>query len=390
MTDHLSVAGTGPAGSGGPGATAADRLSYVDLGATVHRDGNLADVPADVLAELPSLYGSPFSTAEYFAIYDRPRRVSVCELREPRHVVVFAPHGATADVLNKVAAIEPAAFERVVAAIFRAHPELRRIRAEIKFPPHELTRPLRQTYRSDDQVIELPADPSAWESRLGASTRKHLHRYRNGLRRKYPAFRLDTLEGGAITLPLVEQTLEWNRQRISAKGDSWMFADDQEATADRLWRLLQGHGVALCGHVGDERVATHLRLFVGDDCWAHTGGFDPAYADVHLGMLMTSFSICDAITRGSARFHLTWGTVEYKQHLGAAPVTAYRVSVYRSRLDRALYARERWALLVRDRRDLYWRARGALKRRLKAMGGSKLALRQAARPTTGGMDRAGD
>jgi hypothetical protein len=334
----------------------------------VHRDGRLADVAADLLAELPGLYGSPFSTAEYFAIYDRPRLVGVCELLEPRHIVVFAPHGATADVLNKVADIEPAAFERVVAAIFRSHPELRRIKAEIKFAPRELHRPLRQTYRSDDQVVELQTgSPWDWESGLGASTRKHLHRYRNGLRRKYPDFRLETLEGDAITLPLVEQVLEWNRQRISGKGDSWMFADDQAATAHKLWRLLQSNGAALCGYDGDRCVAAILRLFEGDDCWAHTGGFDPVYEDVHLGALMASFTICDAVARGYARVHLTWGTIGYKQHLGAAPVTAYRVSVYRSRFDRALYARELWALLVRDRRDIYWRTRGALKQRVTAV-----------------------
>ena len=367
-TDHLSIAEMSPARRAArPAGGVRGPLWYADLGAVVHPDGRLADAPAELLAELPALYGSPFSTAEYFATYDRPQRVGVCELREPRHVVVFAPHGATADVLNKVAAIEPAAFERVTAAIFRAHPELRRIRAEIKFPPRELHRPLRQTFRSDDQVVELPKGSSwAWESRLGTSTRRHLHRYRNGLRRKHPDFRLETLEGDAITLPLVEQILEWNRQRICGKGESWMFAD-QAATAHKLWRLVQRHGSALCGYDGDRCVAAILRLFVGDDCWAHTGGFDPFYEDVHLGALMASFAICDAIALGYARMHLTWGTIDYKQHLGAAPETAYRVSVYRSRFDRALYARERWALLVRDRNDIYWQARRALKRRLVAV-----------------------
>ena len=40
------------------------------------------------------------------------------------------------------------------------------------------------------------------------------------------------------------------------------------------------------------------------------------------------------------------------------------LAVYRSRFDRALYARERWAVLMRDRRDIYWRARRLLKQRV--------------------------
>jgi hypothetical protein len=333
--------------------------TFPDLGAVVYLD----EVPTELLGELPGLYSSAYSVAEYFIIYDRPRRMYACELDEPRHIIVFTSHGATADVLNKVIDIEPEAVERVAAAIFRARPEIRRIRAEVKFPPRELGLPLRQLYHADDQVVELPETPWAWESSLGTSTRKHLHRYRNQLRRKYPDFNLCTMEGAEITLPLVEQVFDWNQQRVHAKGEKWIY-ESQFGVSYKAWRLMQSHGVALCGHVGDECVAAHLRLFVGDQCWAHTGGFDPVYTDVHLGTLMTSFSICDSITRGCARFHLGWGTIAYKLHLGAAPVTAYRISIYRSRLNRALYARERWSLIVRDRNDIYWRTRGAIKRRL--------------------------
>jgi hypothetical protein len=46
------------------------RVSFADLGAVVHLD----EVPPELLAELPVLYGTPFSIAEFFAIYDRPGR----------------------------------------------------------------------------------------------------------------------------------------------------------------------------------------------------------------------------------------------------------------------------------------------------------------------------
>ena len=52
-----------------------------------------------------------------------------------------------------------------------------------------------------------------------------------------------------------------------------------------------------------------------------------------------------AASRGGARHHLSR-------------------SIYRSRLERALYARERWSPLVND---LYWTGHGALKRRVHAL-----------------------
>ena len=58
LLDESAVPAAVPAGR---------RASFPDLGAIVHLDG----VPAELFDELPGLYGSAFSVAEYFAIYDR-------------------------------------------------------------------------------------------------------------------------------------------------------------------------------------------------------------------------------------------------------------------------------------------------------------------------------
>ena len=334
------------------------RVTIADLGAIVHVD----ELPAAALAELPALYSSPFSIAEYFAIYDHPRRLYGCELDEPRHVIAFTSRGATADVLNKSFAMGPAETARVARAIFRARPEIRRIRTELSYPPRELDLPLRELHRSDEQVLELPESEEAYERLLGASTRKRVRGYRNRLARKYPDFELRTIEREEISLALVEQIYDWNQQRIRIKGQQWGFRD-QRTVSHRLWRLLQSHGLALCGYIGGDCVAGMLSMYVGGECWARTAGFDPVYMDVDLGQLMMFFFIRDCISRGCAHAHLGWGTTTYKQRLGAAPVTTYRASLYRSRLDKALYARELWWLV----NDTYWRLHGEAKRQMAAL-----------------------
>ena len=174
---------------------------------------------------------------------------------------------------------------------------------------------------------------------------------------------------------------DWNGQRIRAKGEDWIYEGHPEAP-HKLWRLLQTGGEALCGYLGDDLVAAHLRVVVGRECWLHTAGYDPAYLDLDLGSLMAYYSIGDAIGRGFVRTHLTWGTVDYKRHLGARPVTAYRISIYRSRLQKALYWRERWSLLVRDRHDIYWTAHEALKRRLPVVARWHARLKREGRPAS--------
>jgi hypothetical protein len=359
--DGRPQASAGPTTGAAPQAGAASRrcYSFPDLGATIDCD----DFSADLARELPDRYDSCFCVAEYFDIYDRPENVSTCQLDEPRHVVVFTVKGATAEILNKVVDIEPDAVERVTTAIFRAHPQVHRIRAEIKFPPAELRRPARQLLRADDFVVTLPATIDEYNQSIGSTTRKHLRQYGNGLVRRHPDFALSTLERSEIPRELVDQVIAWHLERMRAKGVVSLWEETPDAP-EQLWRLLQAYGCALCGSIEGRYAAAQLLLFVGRDGWVHTVGFDSAYENEHLGLLMTSYSIAESIRRGCAQTHLTWGTDVYKRRLGAVPVPAYRVSIYRSRLWKTLYRRERWALLVKHRRDVYWKARTALTARL--------------------------
>jgi CelD/BcsL family acetyltransferase involved in cellulose biosynthesis len=357
-----------------PAATPTGRRhAYPDLGAVITCD----ELPKDLAGELPRRYSSCFCVAEYFDIYDRPDNVHTCQLEEPRHVVAFTVKGATAVVLNKVVDIEPAALERVTAAIFRERPEVHRIEAEVKFPPDQLTTPHRCLLRADDYVVALPADQDGYDRLIGNTTRKHLRQYGNGLRRRYPDFALSTIEREEIPRELVDQVIAWHLDRMHVKGVVSLW-EDGEQQPEQLWRLLRAHGCALCGSIAGRCVAAQLLLFVGDDCWVHTVGFDRAFEDVHLGLLMTSYSIGESIRRGCARIHLTWGSNVYKQRLGAQPVPAFRVSIYRSRLRMALHCRERLELLVAQRRDIYWRSRVALSRRLPFV--ARLRARGAASP----------
>lgn len=311
-----------------------------------------------------------FAIAEQFTLEDHPRHLFACELDEPRHVVAFTSHGATVEVLNKVFDIEPESVERVAAAIFRARPEIRRIRIEVKFPPAHLRLPSRELVHAAEYVVSLPDCREAYQAALGKSTRKHLKEYENRLHRLHPGFELRCLAPDAISDELIARAYALNRVRIEAKGDRWAV-DDQPQRVYRVSRLTQTYGGAVCGFDGGECVAAWLLLFVGPDCWWHTGGFDRTYEDCHLGMLMTSFTIAEAIRHRCRRIHMTWGTGTYKERLGAEPVTAWRVSLFRSRLGRALYAKERWGVLVRHRSDIYWRVRTrlAVKRRLRTATG---------------------
>jgi hypothetical protein len=99
------------------------------------------------------------------------------------------------------------------------------------------------------------------------------------------------------------------------------------------------------------------------------GAFDPAYKVYRLGMLSSYWAICDAIERGLVQVNLLWGTTDYKSHLGAAPRSAYQISVFRSQtarlhsLDEAASVGKR--RIRRTGSRLYWDARHQARRSLE-------------------------
>jgi hypothetical protein len=335
-------------------------LRFADLGATVHCE----EVDDTLVAELPRLYSSCFSVVEYFSLYDHPRTVCACELDEPRHVLLFTPSGRTVDVLNKLVDIEAPEVERFAQAVLRAYPTVDRIRMEIKFPPEKLRRPLRTRLRNDDLVIKLPATLDEYRAGLGRRTRQNINQYARRLERSCPDFRLATLEKGAIPFTLIEQVADWNKARMHKKGEASIYELNPEKLVP-LWGLLKSHGVALCGHVGGECVAAQLLFLVGHETWVHTAGFDTAYEDVHLGLLMAYFTVVESIERGCSRMHMLWGTPIYKQRLGAQPVPAYQISLFRGSPSKAVYAFENWHKDELSRR--YWRTRKRAKHAIASL-----------------------
>ncbi len=337
--------------------------SYADLRARV----SLGPVDQQVLDELPGLYSSLFATAAWFQVYDRKAPNGVCELDDPRHVLAFHVDGDTADVLNKAFAIDPADARRACLAIFRALPTVRRIHLEVLFPPGELRAPKRWLIAAEDQVIDLPGDADAYAASLGKRTRKNLRNYDNKLRRAYPDVSTSTFVPSAGEIPvLADQVIEWNVARMTAQGIVSGFVKHPERRQQLYDLLAAAGGEAQVTSIAGRPAAIEFTFYVGEDATIYVGAFDEAYEDVHLGLLSTYWAVREAARRGARRCHLLWTTTSYKQRLGASPVTATRLSLFRTPLGRFWSLREardvHWREVRRSARRRYWDARHAARR----------------------------
>jgi hypothetical protein len=330
-------------------------LRYPDLGATIHP----YRVPPGLADELPDLYGSVFATLDWFLALDRRVPTGACVLDDPRHVVLFWVRGGTIEVLNKVFDIAPGDVERLCRALFRALPLARRIRIETMFPPAALGLSCRSLLRADHLIIELPDDVPTYVASLGKSTRRTIRGYSNRIRRDLPDLRTDVIRPGDAAGELVGQLIAWKIERFARHGRT-TYWESEAGRAERYVALAARCCEAHVSSTGGQRVAIHLVCRTGDSVVALEGAFDPDYERYRLGFLSMYWVVADAIERGARSLNAFTGTADVKTLLGARPVPAYRLSVFRSPIVRPLYAGEAARLTWRRRGAYYWRVRHAV------------------------------
>lgn len=322
-----------------PQQPGAEPVRCTDLDATVFPTA----VPDGVARELPSLYGSLFCTQEWFRIYDRVEASGACVLERPRHVLLFHVKIDTIEILNKAFPLPASDAARACKALFRAMPWVHRIHLEVLFAPRELRLPKSVLVWADDLVIELPSTVASYADSLGRRTRKNLRNYDNRLRSDWPQLATSIFRpaGQAHSRELVEQFLVWHLARCRAL-DIVSVYDSEPRQRRQLVELIAAAGEAQVTSVDGQPAAIEFLFQTGHEVTVYAGAFDRRYRDSHLGLLSTYWAVCESVRRKATRCHLLWSTAYYKSNLGANPVRAYRLSVFRSQAERLRYPREAW------------------------------------------------
>jgi CelD/BcsL family acetyltransferase involved in cellulose biosynthesis len=339
-------------------ATGDAKLEFADLAVTIYQ----GSIPEGLADDLERLYGSLFSTIDWFETHDDARPDGACVLERPSHVLMFRRDGDTVEVLNKTFEIAPRDAWRACAALFRAFPGARRIHVEVMCPPQELRVPMRVLYTTDHMIIDLPGSTDEYYQSLGRSTRRNLRSARNRLRREHPDAETRVLRPGEGAVELLDEFLRWKRDRFRDKGRT-TYWDDDPRLEKRFLELLRRRGEAHVLEIAGRRAAINFVFPVGDTICAQESSFDPGYTRLDLGLLSQYETVLNAIEQGARRMNLLWGSEAHKQHFGAVAHRATALSVFRSQaarlwsLDEAMDVGRR--RLRKASEAYYWKSRRA-------------------------------
>jgi len=346
-----------------------------DLGAHVA----LGWVPSTWAAILPALYSSAYSVMELMTASESGSELGACRLDDPEHVLVFARHGRTAAVLNRLIDIAPGSVTAAADAILRAAPDVARVTVQLQFDPAELARPTLTRQRLSDFVVALPAPPARIDDTLSRSTRKHLRNYHNRLRRDYPDHEFEVVTGEAIDETLLRSVAELIDRRMRSKGDTSQLPSDY---ALRMLPFARCWGCVGLIRVNGAVVAADLCSHVGDQAFDHAGSFDPDFERYELGWACILRNMDYAASHGCRKFHLLWGDHRYKRRLGAVPTPLFQTVIYRSSFARLAAVRD-WGGLAAD--STRTRAARALRRARRRGGRGIRTLRHRGQHSASGI-----
>ena len=104
-----------------------------------------------------SLLEGKKTTLDHMVAYRCRRPTGACVLAQPRHVLLFTREGREIEVLNRFFDLGLGEADRACRALFRAYPDVRRVRLEVTGPPDELSFPWSLEEEATFMEIDLPS-----------------------------------------------------------------------------------------------------------------------------------------------------------------------------------------------------------------------------------------
>ena len=177
-------------------------------------------------------------------------------------------------------------------------------------------------------TLALPGD---WEDYLAGLRKKDRHELRRKFRRLENAGGIDIR---SYTDPAdVEERLDafFALMRLGREEKYRFLTPEREAFFREMAVALAGVNVARLWFMEKDGVPVSSCLCF-DYCGRrllYNSGFDPAFADLSVGLLLKATTIRDAIERGLDAFEFLRGDEHYKYHLGGVDQAVYRMTVVR-------------------------------------------------------------
>ena len=164
-------------------------------------------------------------------------------------------------------------------------------------------------------VVELPQD---FESFVAALSKHDRHELRRKLRHLAAA---GSVQFESVTEPGDTMGDLFRLMRISRGDKDEFLTPAMEAFFREIADVFSALGMLRLGclRLDGEVAAMTMSFETGGTTYLYNSGYDPAHANLAVGLASKAYAIRDAIERGQTRFDFLRGDEDYKRRLGGIP-----------------------------------------------------------------------
>jgi hypothetical protein len=253
----------------------------------------------------------------YMLVYDNGNLVDL---------LVFGNRKSDAICFNALVSINSAVLEECLRKVFEVYPKIRQIKIDASYTEYKLEKSI-LVFKSDDQILFLPATVDEYLSELGAKTRKHLKARKANLEKEFEQVSFVTKIGGEIEESSIEKIVQFSRARVKQKGRN--FGIDKTYT-DNLYRYSRHYGCVVYLELDGVMVAGCISTIINKEIFVHVIAYDDNFSKYNVGEVCVFDLIQTSINNGLVKFHFLWGFNELKRRLQARQNLLFSYMVYRN------------------------------------------------------------
>jgi len=274
-------------------------------------------------------YNSFITSCRYIEVYFRNYDINYMLMYEDNkleELIVFGNKGNTSFCFNSLVEIEQKVIIKFVKTIFEKYEYIHKVKIEASYRKYFLNKSL-LFFKSNDQVLKLPASIEGYYLELGYHTRKNIRNRKVRLSRDFKKVEFVTKYGPEIEESIVNKIIELNAIRMKNKGKTSGIDNTYKSN---IYKYSKHYGCISYLEINNIIVAGCISTIINKGIFLHVIGHDNDYSKYNVGELCIVNLIKNTIEKGISTFHFLWGETEIKKRFLAKPQVLYSYYIFRT------------------------------------------------------------
>ena len=291
-------------------------------------------LPLDYESFLQEKYNSYITSCRYVEVYYATYDINYMLVYDNETLLELLLYGNTGDTtrcFNALVKLDQIIVEDFVNKIFEIHPFIKKVLIDASYKNYYLRKSI-LSFKSDDNILQLPTTMEEYYSKLSPGTRKKIRSQKVRLLKDYSEVKFVKKFGEEIDEKLIDTIMQLNYNKMKVKGVSQ--GNDKlsknEISKNNLFRFTHHYGCVVYIEIDGEIVAGNISTIINKSLFGHVTAFNSNFCKYSVGEICLFYLIQTCIENGLSIFHFLWGQSNWKKKMQAEPYLLFSYLIFRT------------------------------------------------------------